>query len=254
MNRGRDGYDLRIPGEEYIPANYAARSLPVGLRRVYSRLFGTTPDRLFLNYRMRQLMQMLHATPLAEFVSSTNEDITYLPFRNELDTTLFRQVITVNNAAPAYPVYLHGAHTADEATGQTSYSWNVQLITADTVRVTTLVPETRYADVPVTFSNGLSSTIPLIQNKLSTSFGTAPQWFEYQVQSVVRPATDLTAILTSATIAATGLDELHIFDTTIAAEQQMYHDIWRKHPQFVMRYSALLLAIANFVETREAIR
>ena len=94
MNRGREGHDLRLPGEEYIPADFVRRVQPVWLRRIYARLFGANPDRLFINYRMRQLMQLIHATPLSEFVAADVADLTYLPFRDELNDSLFRQIVT----------------------------------------------------------------------------------------------------------------------------------------------------------------
>lgn len=246
MNCGRMGNDLRLPGEEYIPAEFVRRVQPVWLRRIYTRLFGATPDRLFINYRMRQLMQLIHATPLAEFVSADNTDITYLPFRDELDSSLFKQIVTPSGSA-----YLHGGHVADEAVGQTSYTWTVRLIAEDTVRVTSLIPAETYVDVPVTFSGRLSSVIPLIPKLLTTSFNEAAIGFNYRVQSTVRPVVDLAAVLSSAFNGAVGLDTLNLFNPAIATEQQMYYDIWTNHPQFVMRYAAVCMAIANFTEAQE---
>jgi len=248
MNRGRAGNDLRLPGEEYIPANFVRRTQPIWLRRIYARLFGARPDRLFINYRMRQLMQMIHATPLAEFVSSEDGDITYLPFRDELNGRLFQQLVT-----PAEAAYLHGEHSADEATGQTEYAWTVQLIDAATVRVTSRIPVDTHVDVAVTFSNGLSSVIPLLPKKLTTRFNTNDVGFSYRVQSTVRPTTDIATVLSSAFNSGEGLDKLNLFNPTIAAEQAMYHDIWATHPQFVMRYAAVCLAIANFTEVQETV-
>lgn len=248
MNCGREGNDLRLPGEEYIPADFVRRSQPIWLRRVYTRLFGANPDRLFINYRMRQLMQLIHATPLSEFVTVDDAAITYLPFRDELNGSLFQQVMT-----PAGAAYLHGGHSADEANGQTEYAWTVQLIAEDTVRVTSLIPAATYVDVPVTFTGGLSSVVPLIPKRLTTSFNVHDVGFSYQVQSTVRPATDIAAVLTTAFNGAEGLDTLNLFASDIAAEQAMYYDIWTKHPQFVMRYAAVCMAIANFTETQETV-
>lgn len=248
MNRGREGNDLRLPGEEYIPANFVRRTQPIWLRRIYARLFGARPDRLFINYRMRQLMQMIHATPLTEFVSIAEGDITYLPFRDELNGRLFQQMVT-----PAGAAYLHGGHSADEAIGQTAYAWTVQLIAADTVRVTSQLPVATHVDVAVTFSNGLSSVIPLLPKKLTTRFNTNDVGFSYRVQSTVRPTTDIATVLASAFSGEEGLDTLKLFNPTLAAEQSMYYDIWATHPQFVMRYAAACLAIANFTEAQETV-
>lgn len=248
MNRGRGGNDLRLPGEEYIPADFVRRVQPIWLRRIYARLFGARPDRLFINYRMRQLMQMIHTTPLGEFVADDDATITYLPFRDELNGDLFQQVVTPAGTGVAY---LHGTHSADEATGQTKYDWTVQLIAEDTVRVTSHIPVTTYVDIPVTFTGGLSSTVALIPKRLTTSFSTPVEGFGYRVQSIVKPATDLATVLTTAFNGAEGLDTLNLFNPDIAAEQAMYYDIWTNHPQFIMRYAAVCMAIANFTETQE---
>lgn len=248
MNRGREGHDLRQPGEEYIPAEFVRRSQPIWLRRIYTRLFGASPDRLFINYRMRQLMQLIHATPLSEFVATDPVAVTYLPFRDELNSDLFQQVIT-----PAGAAYLHGGHSADEAIGQSQYAWTVRLIAEDTVRVTSHIPVTTYVDVPVTFTGGLSSVISLIPKRLTTSFNLHDVGFSYRVQSAVKPSTDIATVLATAFNGAEGLDTLNLFDANIAAEQSMYYDIWTRHPQFVMRYAAICMAIANFTATQETV-
>ena len=247
MNRGREGHDLRLPGEEYIPADFVRRVQPVWLRRIYARLFGANPDRLFINYRMRQLMQLIHATPLSEFVAADVADLTYLPFRDELNDSLFRQIVTPVGAA-----YLHGTHTADEARGQTEYDWTVSR-TEGGVRVTSNIPVTTYVDSAVTFTGGLSNVIPLIPKQLTTSFRTAAEGFSYRVRSTVRPSADIATVLTTAFNGAEGLDTLHVFNPSIAAEQAMYYDIWTKHPQFAMRYAAVCMAISNFTETQETV-
>ena len=57
MNLSGDAGDLYIsdyPGDEMIPADYRAVALPTYLQVVRSRLFGVTPDRAMLNYRVAQ--------------------------------------------------------------------------------------------------------------------------------------------------------------------------------------------------------
>jgi hypothetical protein len=60
-------------------------------------------------------------------------------------------------------------------------------------------------------------------------------------------------VLTTAFNGAEGLDTLHVFNPSIAAEQAMYYDIWTKHPQFAMRYAAVCMAVSNFTETQETV-
>lgn len=63
--------------EEKIPAGFAPVRLPdavTGFRRV---VFGATPDRAMVNYRCRQLMAAVHASPLAEWVTKLDPRVAY---------------------------------------------------------------------------------------------------------------------------------------------------------------------------------
>ena len=251
MNRGRDGYAM-LAGEEYIPPDYVRRDQPIWLKRIYRMLFGASPDRLFVNYRMRQLMEIIHATPLHEFVSETGDDLTYLPFRDDFGADTFhRTVVPPDNTNVS--IYVYGEYAADEAIGKTTYSWTVQVLTSTTVQVTSHIPERHIIEVPLVFSGGLSNAIPLLGSTAITKFSAAPVGFAYKVQDVVRPIRDITEVLHATFLDAEGMDETRIFEPTVSANQRMYFDIWRKHPQAVMKYAAALLAIANYTANQEAV-
>ncbi len=64
-------------GEEYVPPGYRKAQLPEALQRVRDILFGPSPDRRMLVYRVRQFMAILHSTPLATFVTRADPRITY---------------------------------------------------------------------------------------------------------------------------------------------------------------------------------
>lgn len=248
LNRGRDGYALNIPGEEYIAPTYIRRKLPTGLSRFHTTIFGATPDRLFLNYRARQLMQLIHATQLADSVGSET-DITYLPFRNDFTSAVFTRNVT-HVTDSSVPIYVLGEHAADESNGHTTYSWTIQKTAEDTVTITQLQPRQVVTTAAITFTNGLSSSIPLVANKLHTRFGAADVGFTYTVTSVVAPLTDISQILLRATALTTELNEQNVFAEYAGTVQKMYYDIWKNHPYFAMKYAAALLAIANYTETR----
>jgi len=251
MNRGRDGYAM-LAGEEYIPPDFVQRYQPVWLKRIYTSLFGASPDRLFINYRMRQLMEIIHASQLHEFVSETGDDLTYLPFRDDFNAAMFKRTVELPTDTTV-SVHVYGEHAADEAAGRTTYNWSVQVVTPTIVRVTSHTPEVQSVEYPLTFTNGLSNAIPLVLNKVTTKFTTAPPGFVYTVQDVVRPARDITAVLHATFLDAEGMDETRVFDPTADENQRMYFDIWRKHPQAVMKYAAALISIANYTATQEAV-
>jgi hypothetical protein len=79
LNQTR-GANAGTPGEEYVAADFIPSALTQPLHKVRTLLLGGTEDRHTLNYRLYQLMQMLHASELAEFVTYHDARITYLPF------------------------------------------------------------------------------------------------------------------------------------------------------------------------------
>lgn len=64
-------------GDEYVPTWYRAVPLPSYLTSVRRLLFGAAPDRVYLNYRVRQCLSLMHSSELAEFVTHLDSRITY---------------------------------------------------------------------------------------------------------------------------------------------------------------------------------
>ena len=248
MNRGRAGHGLDIPGEEYTPPDFLPRTLPIGLVRMYNVLFGTKPDRLFINYRMRQIMQLIHATPLGDTVGDT----TYIPFRADFTTDVFNTTVSQQSDA-AVPVYIRGTHSADINNGYTGYKWRVQKTAADAVTLTQLMPLQVSTVIPITFTSGLSSIITLGAGSLNTRFGQADNGYQYTITTTVKPNRDLSTVLQNAVTTTTELTEQDVFAPELSAMQSMYYDVWQTHAQFTMRYAALFMALANYIEAREVV-
>lgn len=79
LNQARTFFDTAVPGEEYVAPYFIPVTLPIALNKIRNILFGTSPSRTAVNYRLFQLLQMLHATELAEFMTYHDSRITYLP-------------------------------------------------------------------------------------------------------------------------------------------------------------------------------
>jgi hypothetical protein len=84
MNVGHDGHGIDELGEEFIDPLFVPRHLPPGMQSMHRILFGSVRDRLFMNYRMRQIMQIMHASPLEQDLLVQDSRITYLPFKPDL--------------------------------------------------------------------------------------------------------------------------------------------------------------------------
>lgn len=64
-------------GEEYIPAAYSTITLPSYLQAPHDIIFGTNPDKVFENYRLAELLNVIHSTEFAEFIYRLDPRVTY---------------------------------------------------------------------------------------------------------------------------------------------------------------------------------
>src|SRR5271166_5192327 len=85
------------PGEEYVPSGFVSAPLPPFLNDVYVLMFGSRPDRAMKNYRLRELMTILHTSELAEFVYALDQRVTYWPPMND---SIFNGIIAGVQVTP----------------------------------------------------------------------------------------------------------------------------------------------------------
>lgn len=239
MNRGREGHGLTEFGEEYISPDFIPRVLNGPLKLVQRTLFGSKPDRLFLNYRMRQIMQLMHASPMRDDITQDDPRITYLPFKTDLFEQAFAVTISLING-PAIMVHAYGDYVSNMSAGLTKQLWDVEVTGANEVTVTKRYgrPETQVltiiGDAPV----------PLIGSGLTVLIHQAPIGFHIQVSATARPAMDVSQLLNGMTSALgqTGLSD--IFPVMPPEPVATWQVIYNTYPATVMRFTALLLAIS----------
>lgn len=107
--------------EEFTPPDYTRVLLPPYLNTLRTVLFGGDPDAAMLNYRLRQYMELLHSTELAEFVYSVDTRVTYLPFAATSD---FDPNVNVTALGGDATLYLTG--TLERTAGAAlRYQWHV---------------------------------------------------------------------------------------------------------------------------------
>jgi hypothetical protein len=88
------------PGEELIAANFSALPWDSTMLEARRLLFGNNADRIALNFRLRQFMELLHATELRQFITDLDSRITYLDNRDNPFTELPRG-LTITSSASA---------------------------------------------------------------------------------------------------------------------------------------------------------
>ena len=239
MNRGREGHRLTDPGEEYIPANYRVRIVDRPLALLRTTLFGNNPDRLFLNYRMRQLMQVIHATQLAPDLLLDDARITYLPFHDDLFTDAFRVRVT-QPPGQQLPVDVTGTHVANMSAGLTTQAWDVSVGGDGAVTVVSLLGAPDSRDLTVIND----SPVPLHGSALQLYLHGATTGTRFRVDSAARPELDIAAVLNN-TAAAMGQQGLSGLLPVVAGSPLItWQRIWNAHPDAVVKFAAMLLAIA----------
>lgn len=233
-------------GEEFIDPAYKAITMPSHLLAIRRQLFGSNPDRLLLNYRARQYLGMLHATELAEFVTTFDPRITYdvLP-DDDLFADAFATTVTPLNATTS-PLYMLG-ELAPIEDGRTEQSWRVLVANGSDIHVTRQTPPVGTSIQPYTVTDDLSSVIVLtgsgLQARVQPTIGS-----EWLIRAVGRPARELGTIL--ANIAVLGEDvhaELFRIGSPAGATEPFltFRNLWRYHPELPYRLGGILLALLH---------
>ncbi len=237
LNRGREGHGLNEVGEEYIPADFIPRALNRPLSLIHSTLFGNSPDRMFMNYRMRQIMQLMHATPLAVDLLDDDPRITYLPFKDDLFEKAFKLSIT-QLAGPEIVLHIVGEHVSNMSLGLSKQTWDVTVGNDATVTVS------KRRGIPATETFDQHVPVPLIGSGLQAFLQDAPAGYKVQIESLARPGMDVSTVLsgTAAALGEYGLGD--IFPMLAPEPVATWQRIWEDHPASAMKFTAMLLAIA----------
>jgi len=236
------------PGEEFIDPTFLPRTVPSSRLRYRSVLFGATPDRVMLNYRMRQLLPLLHETDLVEFVMEDDERLTYSFESNPFfDPTIYNPRI-VQTAGSNVQLQLLGPPMISDSSGSMKQTWIVTIRSGNTVDVSQQqVNPVVVNNYPYTITSGLSSHVPVPGSSENFFIFEEPsvgdQWF---VTLYSRPQASLGTLL----LAARAVEEpsrLDLFQRDMAAGHseplQTFYNMFVEHPDTAYALGGLLLAI-----------
>jgi hypothetical protein len=145
--------------EELIDPAFVPLTLPAPLVAVRKVLFGVAPDRDMVNYRARQLLTLVHASDLVEFVYDLDPRVTYSTGEDAAlltRDTFLPQVTSVTGAAP---LSVFGTPDAPDRQGVVARSYVVTVLDAGSVAVHQTGQPTAVYDYEM--RSGASTPFPL---------------------------------------------------------------------------------------------
>lgn len=234
---GEDGI-----GEEYVDPDFRVRRLPSYLQTLRKEFFGSDPDRLMLNYRLRQIMGAIHSTDLDEYARADDPRITYLPFRQ-------RQLFDVSTFTPSAnlisgtAVDFSGTAAMIDDFGRVETRFAVTLLGGLQVRVEQQTPPTSVVTSDYTVSAGFSSPITLGGSGYYMRFQNPVTGNEARVTTRSRPQRDLGEI-------AANVDELseevklQLFQFDRIDPFLTLRNLWERTNEVPWRIGALTIAMA----------
>lgn len=129
LNQSGRTYQPQYLGEEYIPPLYGEIDLPSYLRTARRLIFGADPERVFLNFRTRELLHTIHETGLAEYLYDLDPRVTYWPEQNPVFFNNKKRVTAAQIAGPSNArLYFSGNFAADNVKGIAQRDYTVRAI------------------------------------------------------------------------------------------------------------------------------
>lgn len=243
LNRqGSDNPGFSYPGEEFVPSVYTAKSLSVALKTVHQLIFGISPDRAQLNWRLRELLAILHSTPMVQAVLELDPRVTYLPFNN----FLFTQVITGPVVQPQgvttdllYPLIV------DNTNDQIYYSWKITVVDGTHVSIQVLSDPVHIPSPVVelySVSGGISSVVSLAGSPHNIRFQptAGDQWLLTVLQSPTRNLMDVYSNAKQGLLQDTAAV---LFGTPAVEPYLSFKNLWELSPHPSWQLCGLVLAL-----------
>lgn len=239
---GSNSTGFSYPGEEFVPPTYGAKPLTTDLFTVYQLIFGINPDRAQLNWRLRELLAILHTTPMVEAVLDLDPRVTYLPFNDSLFTQVTEGPVIQPQGSTTDMLY---PTIVENVTNQIYYSWMITVLDSTHVQIQVLInPGNVPSPVTETYttSNGLSSIVPLPGSPHSIQFQPTSddQWLLTVLQT---PAIGLIDVYNNAKRGVTQDLSNELFGLPLVEPYQSFQNLWQLHPFPSWQLCGLVLAL-----------
>lgn len=238
------------PGEEYVSPDYKAVAMPQALSGLLASLFGTSPDRVFLNARLRQFLSLMRVCRLDGPIPPDND--TRLSYEGSGGETLFtavasgvNSVLTGGPTSPTDPSWIQTIlHSQPRALNRLYRTWDITVVDADTARLIYSGDDDIVHVEEFDFvleSGGASLALPEMPVTVLFPPSVGATW---RVSLTARPLPELAALVgRTDSLLTGGLAASLLFDG-----QPELRQIFSEHPAGPFRLSAALRALALLTE------
>ena len=234
-------------GEEYVSLEWVPVPQPHGVARLRDILFGHNPDRALMNYRLRQLMTLIHSTDLEQYVHGKDTRVTYWPgtARGIFDETFGATVTDIS---------VSGSQLTPVGTLELSRDgqlYDKYIITVSTSTAVIIDRKTKpHSFETVAMVAGQPVTLPGTQLQFMISNPQASDSWELEL--LRRPAADLGTLVKNV---ETNLGAGSLADVFGPAGEEPYKTfkaLWEDHQYLDYKLGGLTLALAyRMDETRQ---
>jgi hypothetical protein len=231
-----------VPGAELVEPAFQPVELPTALQTVRAALFGQSPDLAMLNYRARQLLCLVHASPLEGHVFGLDPRVSY-DFGDDSLAQGSLYAPRVNALAGAGNLAVFGRPAPPDVTGRMRHLLAVRVESAGSVRVTRLSPPASN----LLFSPG--PDMPLAGTGYSFWVDPPAAGQVWQVEVYNRPQAGLGGLADAAAkVGEPTLD--HLFGVTKDEPYHTWRGLWFSDRELPLRLAALACALVYRTEER----
>jgi hypothetical protein len=241
---GEDDYYANQIADELIPAEYKKLQLPAYLNDIRTVIFGANPDRAMLNYRCAQLLTLISATQLQEYVTALDPRLTYSSYPLQLasDSTFSPTVSQYGNVDNSKVLTVIGGASSPDASGSCEYDYDITIVAGNLI-IHNLKAATT-TSTAISLTDNLSQPISLSGLEYSVRVNTAAfAGGGWRISGFLRP----TVSLSSLEGELQSLSEpvmLQLFGVTDIEPYITFKNCWTYHPDFAYRLGGVVLAAA----------
>ena len=234
--------------EEAIPSAYGSLNLPTYLDNLRTLLFGVSPDRSMLNYRMRQYMTLIHSTELEQHAYDLDPRVTYDP---SSDLSLMEEATFTPKVAqitgPAATLSILGRAGSPDISGKAKYQFNIDILTSTTVQVNRRAPSAATEVLDYALSGGLTNIMDLPGSGYQFRMNTNNSGVSWNLSGYTRPQKDMGRIVED--LSRLGEPNfLELFGLVDVEPYKTFKALWYDHSATPYKLGALLLAMAYRTE------